>query len=758
MRNLQNCIRRILSGATLTLPVLASSIVLAQEGGTIAEVLVTATRRTESTQDIPISITALGAEQLAQAGVIDTRDLIALTPNLTTQGSFGRTAPSFFIRGIGSTQFNTNANSKVGVYVDDVYLSSPAVHGAQLFDVERVEVARGPQGYLFGQNTTGGLVRAIVNKPKLNAAPATNVDATYGRFGEIDIDAAVGFELGERAAVRVSGRSQRSDGFQENTLLHADAGGADLLAGRAQLLVAPTEAVDVLLNFHASSDDGELSPYKQLGLVDPATGGPCANPALGSNCTDFFGYADSADPHQGQWDVPNQIVPVDASGASVTIDWRLPAATLTAVSAYEENDSQINEDTDVSPLDIVHGSYTGSPQQFSQELRLTSTGERATRWLAGLYFFDEDYEGSAHFSARGFGPGIFSGVGETLEGVGQVSSMQTHSYAAFGNIDQQLGDSWQLSIGIRYTHESKDVRYEAFLTDSTGVEPADLVGPEQIRSIALFQTIDFAEKKAWDNVSGRVALSYDFTPDVLGYVSFSRGFNSGNYNGGAFSDQAEATLVDPEILTSYEVGVKSDLAGGTLRLNGAAYYYDFKDQQAFILASSAGGVPFQQLSNAAASSLYGAELEATWKPIDSLHFQAGAGYTHSRFDEFNSEIGGDLTGNALPSAPQWNLNFLVGYEWRLARGTLELSVDARYTDHQFFSVNTDPLLAQDAYWLGNARLSFETPAGHWMLAVWAKNLADEDYLVGAYDLAAFGFDQYVVGAPRTYGITLSYRL
>ncbi len=680
------------------------------------------------------------------------------TPNLATQGSFGRTAPSFFIRGIGSTQFNTNANSKVGVYVDDVYLSSPAVHGAQLFDVERVEVARGPQGYLFGQNTTGGLVRSIVNKPKLNGGPATSIDATVGRFGEIDIDAAVGFDLGDRAALRVSGRSQRSDGFQENTLLHADEGGSDLLAGRVQLLFAPSDDLDVLFNVHASSDDGELSPYKQLGLVDPAMGEPCARPGLGSGCTDFFGYADSSNNHEGQWDVPNQVAPVDASGASLTIDWRLAAATLTSVSAYEENDSEINEDTDVSPLDVVHGSYTGSPEQFSQELRLTSNGSGPTRWIAGVYYFDEDYRGSAHFAARGFGPGIFSGVGETLEGVGQVSSMQTRSYAAFGNVDQQLGELWQLSIGLRYTHETKDVRYAAFLTDSTDVQPATLVGPALIPRIALFQTIDFAQDKDWDNVSGRVALSYRFARDVLGYASVARGFNSGNFNGGAFSDQSEASLVDPEILTSYEVGVKSDLAGGTLRLNAAAYYYDFKDQQAFILASGAGGAPFQQLSNAAASSLYGAELESEWRPLEALQLQLGAGYTHSRFDNFNSDVGGDLTGNELPSAPQWNLNVLLGYEWELAGGTLLLSADAKYTDHQFFSVNDDPLLAQDAYWLSNARLSYSSPAKHWTVALWARNLADEDYLVGAYDLAAFGFDQYVVGAPRTYGITLSYRL
>lgn len=759
MSYLQKHIRQILAGTALALPALTVwQSAAAQETGTLAEVLVTATRRTESTQDIPLSITALGSEQLEQAGVVDARDLVGLTPNLSTQGSFGRTAPSFFIRGIGNTQFNTNGNSKVGVYVDDVYLSSPAVHGAQLFDVERVEIARGPQGYLFGQNTTGGLVRSIVYKPELGGGVVANADATYGRFSEVDLDASLGFDLGERAAMRISGRSQRSDGYQRNTFLNSDVGRADLLAGRVQLLFAPTDDVDVLVNVHASRDDGEFAPYKQLGLIDPQTGEACASPALGSGCTDFFGYADSADLHSGQWDVPNQVSTVDASGASLTVNWHLAAATLTAVSSYEENESAINEDTDASPLDVVHGSYTGGPEQFSQELRLTSTADGPTRWLAGLYYFDEDYVGSAHFAARGFGPGGFTGLTDVLEGAGQVSAMQTRSYAVFGNLDQEIGDQWQLSVGLRYTHEKKDVQYDAFITDTTTYEPNMIADRSLIPQLAMFQTIDFDEQKDWDNVSGRVALSYRFNPDVLGYASVSRGFNSGNYNGGAFFDQAEASLVDPEILTSYEVGLKTDLASGTLRLNAAAYYYDFKDQQAFILASGSGDTPFQQLSNAARSSIYGAEVETAWKPNDALFLQAGVGYTNSRFDEFDSEIGGDLTGNTLPSAPELNFNALVGYEWHLAAGTIVLSTDVKYTDDQFFSVNNDPLLAQDGYWIANARASFTSTDEHWGVALWGRNLADEEYLVAGFDLVAFGFYQHVVGAPRTYGITLSYHL
>ncbi len=205
--------------------------------------------------------------------------------------------------------------------------------------------------------------------------------------------------------------------------------------------------------------------------------------------------------------------------------------------------------------------------------------------------------------------------------------------------------------------------------------------------------------------------------------------------------------------------MKSELADGRVRLNADVFYYDFKDQQVFILASSgAGSTPFQQLSNAAASTLYGAEAELDSKPFDALLVQAGVGYTHSNFDEFQSPLGGDLSGNELPSAPEWNFNLMARYEWQLGAGTLAVSADTKYTDDQFFSVNNDPLLTQEAYWLTNARIEYAAPDDRWSVAVWARNVTDEDYLVTGFDLVSFGFDQLIVGAPLTYGLTLGFRL
>jgi iron complex outermembrane recepter protein len=726
----------------------------ASAAGPLEEITVTATRRSESLQSVPISITAMSGDALDDAGVTQTRDLVGLTPNLSQQGSFARTSPSFFIRGIGSTQFNPNANSKVGVYLDDVYLASPAVHGAQIFDVASVEIARGPQGTLFGQNTTAGLVRIITTRPEVDRGFNLSASLTAGNYNQLDPEVAIGFDTGSRSAARISFLQQSRDGFQRNKFLGTDDGEVDAFGWRGQWLWQPSDAVDLLLRVHGSSDQGQLPPYKQVGLVDPATFEPCATPRPGSGCTDFFGYADTANFHEGQWDVRDQFTDVEAMGANVTIDWRLPAFTLTSVTAYEENESRVHEDPDASPNYVMTGNYHGEPRQTSQEFRLTSP-EAKLSWIAGAYYFHETNDTSVGFPIPGFGPGALSGMTDVLEGLGQVSSMETDSYALFGNVDFAATDRIKLTLGLRYTHETKDVDYAAWLADVTDVTNATFFTDRSITDRAFFQTIDFQEKKSWDDVSGRASLAYSFTDDVLGYATISRGFNSGNYNGGALSDQAEAALVDPETLLSYEIGLKSEL-GGHLRLNLSAFYYDFTDQQVFVLASGDSGVPVQQLSNAAASTLYGLEMEAVWQPIEELVVQLGAGYTHSEFDEFETPLGEDLSGGTLPSAPETNVNAMVAYTIPSSIGAWVLEADGKYQSKQYFSVNNDPILSQGAYTIANAHVEWTAPDAHVAVTAWVRNLADEEYLVSAFDLASFGWNQWVVGEPRTYGVTLEY--
>lgn len=724
-------------------------------GDPLSEIVVTATRRAESVQSVPLSITAVNAEDLANIGATQTRDLVELAPNLSEQGSFGRTDPSFFIRGVGSTQFNPNSNSKVGVYLDDVYLNSPAVQGSQLFDVDRIEIARGPQGTLFGQNTTGGMVRAITNKPTVGDGFSADTSVTAGSYNELDTEAALGFDTGATSAARLAFIDENRDGTQYNTLLNTRDGRTDALAWRAQWLWKPNSDVDLLVSNHGSRDRSDLTPYKQLGLINPATGGPCPAPALGSGCTDILGYADSANYHQGEWDIPHQHDWVDSFGSSVTLNWKLPAFTLTSVAAYEQNTSRILEDTSASPNDFLTGSYYGHPRQFSEEIRLTSP-EQQLQWIAGLYYFHEDLDSSVSFAAPGLGLSPFTGTSGDLEGVGQVSSMTTNSYAGFGNLDFAATSRLKLTLGLRFTHETKNVQYDAFIDNVSNFVPFAFAGSAEIVNDALVQTIDFPADKSWNNVSGRAAASYTITEGVMVYTSIARGFNSGNYNGGAFIFPAEATLVNPETLTSYELGLKTEF-GKNFRFNIDGFYYDFKNQQVFILETGPGGTPFQQLSNAAASSLAGAEAELAWKPITGLLAQVGAGYTYSRFDSFDSPTGGNLTGNTLPSAPKTNLNGLIRYELPVSAGTFALQLDGKYQSKQFFSVDNDPLLAQGGYTILNARIGYSTLEDRLIISAWGRNIGNKNYLASAYDLSAYGFDQYVVGDPRTFGVTVRYR-
>ena len=719
------------------------------------EIVVTATRRAESEQTVPLSITALSAEDLANSGATQTRDLVELAPNLSEQGSFGRTDPSFFIRGVGSTQFNPNSNSKVGVYLDDVYLSSPAVQGSQLFDVDHIEIARGPQGTLFGQNTTAGLMRAVTNRPTIGGGLAVDASVTAGSYNELDSQAAIGFGTGVTSAARLAVIEENRAGTQYNTFLNTRDGRTDALAWRAQWLWKPGDSFDLLINAHGSRDRSDLTPYKQLGLINPATGGPCPARALGSGCTDLLGYADTANYHQGEWDIAHQHDWVDSFGSSVTLNWHLPAFTVTSVAAYEQNTSRILEDTSASPNDFLTGSYYGHPRQFSEEIRLTSP-EQQLRWIGGLYYFHEDLDSSVSFATPGLGLSPFTGTSGHLEGVGQVSSMTTNSTAAFGNIDFAATSRLQLTLGLRFTHETKNVRYNAYIDDVDAFVPLSFIGSAAIVNDALVQTIDFSKDKTWNNASGRAAASYTITAGMLAYASIARGFNSGNYNGGAFLFPGEATLVNPETLTSYELGLKTELSK-SFRLNIGAFYYDFKNQQVFVLEAAPGGTAFQQLSNAAASSLAGAEGELAWKPTAGLLVQMGAGYTYSRFDSFDSTVGGNLSGNTLPSAPKTNLNGLMRYELPVWAGTLAVQLDGKYQSKQFFSVDNDPLLTQAGYTRLNARITYATLSDRLTISAWGRNIGNKNYLTAAYDLRSYGFDQYVVGDPRTFGVTVRYR-
>jgi iron complex outermembrane receptor protein len=720
------------------------------------EVVVTATQRAEPAQSIPVSITALSAEDLTAAGVAQMRDLVGLTPNLTQQGSYGRTRPAFFIRGIGNTQFNPNGTSKIGVYLDDTYLNSTAVQGAQLFDIQRVEIARGPQGYLFGQNTTGGLIRAITRKPQIGAGFNADSELTLGRFDQLDGQVNVGFDTGATSAARISVFDQNRDGVGQNLLLNQSDGDTNVLAGRAQWLWSPAADIEVLANAHGSRDRSGLRPYKQLSLLDPVTGARCANPFLGSRCVDPSGYSDTADLRSGRWNVPNQHAFVDALGGSVTVNWMMPVATFTSVTAYERNTARIGEDTDAGPADLVRGNYFGNPRQVTQEFRLTSPQQRL-RWLAGLFYFHEDLDTSVAYPAPGLGPGAFTGSSGVLEAIGQQSTLMTQSYAGFGTVDFAATERLKLSLGFRFNREKKDLQYAAFIDDLTRFRnPASYLAEDDIRRNALVQTIDYTATRSSSDISGRASLAYTLTDGVLAYASFARGFNGSNYNGGAFLNQAEAALVAPETLESYELGLKTDLTS-QLRVNLSGFYYDFTNQQVYVAASSGSNV-FQQLSNAAASSLYGGEMELAWRPVRELIVQVGAGYTYSRFDDFRNSVTGDLTGKRLPSAPRTNINGLLRYEVSTAHGLVSFEVDDKYQSGQFFSVNNDPLLGQRAYSIANVRVSLTTRGESLTLTAFGLNVGNRSYLVGAYDLSTYGFDEYVPGDPRTVGVSVLYRV
>lgn len=728
------------------------------DAGPLEEVVVTAQRREQSVQDIPIAISAFSGDRLAELGVTVARDIAAYTPSLQWKGAFKFAAPTIFLRGIGDNTFQANNVSAVGFYFDDVYVSSGTGLNQLTLDLDRVEVLKGPQGTLYGRNTTGGAVNFIARKPEVGGTFTARGSVTAARYEAYSAEAAVEGPLGERTAVRVAASFDQDAGPFRFTEL--DEVGRDISASawRALLAFKPTESLDLLLNLRGSRSAADAI-QKMTGSLDPVTFGPCARIHIGSDCVDFSGFAGSGDYLEDHGGVRSRERDIDTLGGSIRLDWTTDAFVATSITAYEENDRAHREDLDHAPADWIQNEWLTGAEQFSQELRLRSTREDAsTRWIVGAYYSSEELDSFQSFTLRGFGPGALSLVGTTLEGIAQTATQELESAAVFGELYRDLGAQWTLTAGLRYTYEEKSIGLDAWIFDADGTSPAIPAFEAYSRNNVLFPTVHQDDDPDWSEMSGRLALEYRPVDDVMVYGSVARGFKAGGYNGGALLDQAEAVVVDPEFLTAYELGLKSELLDGRLRLNAAAFYYDLTDQQVFVLESVGPGLVVQTLSNAGESSVTGGEAELQFAPNDALLLSLGGSWLDAQFDEFTSGEQ-DFSGNRLPAAPEFSATGLARYTWNLPNDAqLSLQGDFTYNDDQYFEATNNPVLAESAYAIGNARLEYSSADGRYSVALWGRNLADERYLIDGFDNAAFGWIVYVPGDPRTYGVTISVNL
>lgn len=726
---------------------------------TIEEVIVTAQKRSESLSDVPISITAMTGSDIQELELKTADELVAFVPNLQMQSNQGSTGGKYYLRGIGDGITTANGVAGVGIFVDEVYLNSNVVNMFTLFDLERVEVLRGPQNTLYGRNTTGGAINFVTRRPDI--ADGTNGHAEFGvgNIGRFDFDGAIGFAVGDNVAARIAVNSQNRDGLYDNPTTGNEESDIERHVIRAQLLVNATADLDLLFNVHGGTNRGENRRYKSIGTIDPAALSPPVNSVygfaqdvsctsgfqLGNGCVDIGGFRDNDDLRDNFSDEPTPHEDLDAYGGAITLNWRLPHFDLTSITSFDSFDFAMTEDTDGGPNPLFVFLQTSEADQISQEIRLTSNTEGPLQWIAGAYFFNEDLRQTATALTRAtlnFGPSEF--------GRGSSADFETDNLAAFGEIAYAITDIVKLTVGLRYTSETKDGDTLGYIFDPAIVPRGATFDLNRALANTFAPPVVSGFDETWKEPGGRIVLDFQVTDAALLYGSISRGFKGGNFNAStaAALNGFAGLVVDPEFITTYEIGAKTRWMDGRLVLNGALFYNDYTDQQVNRLEA---GVTI--LTNAAESSIVGGELELQWVPADGWFIRASLGLLDGKFDSYTSG-GSDFSDTQLINAPDWNLSVVARKEWQLTDGLFSLQADVAAVDDQYFDAGESPLMLEDGYAVWNARAAYTFgPNGRYSIAAWGKNLSEEAYCETRSDISVFGFVGCLPTEPRTFGIT-----
>ncbi|GAC1456232.1 MAG: TonB-dependent receptor [Steroidobacteraceae bacterium] len=772
----------------------------------LEEIVVTAERRSEKVQDVPIAITAVSAADLESRGVRQAGDITALVPNLLLNSPYGPEAqPTFTLRGVTTQDFSENQSSPVAMYVDEVYKSVGAVQALQIYDLDRVEVLRGPQGTLYGKNATGGAVSFYSRNPSLSGYDGY-VTAGAGNYSAWSLNGAIGGplvdnELGWRVALLYDKR----DGWVRSTVPGVDSlgntvnrpgveplNGVDALAGRFTLLAKPSDQLTATLKVSVSRSGG--TPYGAHALNnDPNATGFNGN----------IGWFDNGAKYAVHKDIRNDSV-------SLKLDWQAsPHATLTSVTGFDYGRWYEKSDDGGLPIEARlddPNTYFSSVNAFSQEIRLASHDTGALGWLAGLYYGRESTHATVQFH-------FFDGYNFNLWTPLPPSAITPNQLPLFGfdeyNSFDQIKDSRAIFLnttfavtpvvtlraGVRYTKDKIAIRDfyalegglanpgpvgfapdggTTWWTQTIGAQPA---------AFSFFQTglapqgpvvPEFTQDN--NNVSGRIGVDWKPTDALLAYASISQGYRGAAFNGQAYNAPSELNFADPEKLTSFEIGLKTELWARRGTFNAALFHYDYKNQQfldAFTLPGTAGTL-FHTV-NAPKSRVDGAEFEFRVKATPDLEIGSSLGLMSSKYVELTLHSGQFVdtahtiprvccVGNHLIQAPDYNAG--VDVDWRFARtaaGDLRLFVAGNYYGKQYFDAFNTERDAQGAYGVANARLSFESATARGLsVGAWIKNITNRQYLAYALnqkdnDTGLLGFDYALVGEPRTYGIDATLR-
>lgn len=716
------------------------------------EIVVTAQLRSEKSQDISVSLTTYTGDALNKLGATDTASLTSLTSGVVVSNILGGSVPTITIRGqgVGAASFFANQPNSAAINVDGVYLPSAIMSNFQIFDTERVEVLKGPQGTLYGRNTTAGAINFFSRKPTQSAEGF--VRASYSRWNTVRMETGFGGPLSETVSYRLSAIYDYSDGDVINTFANPAlnigpqrTNGTNRFAARTQLRFQPSSETDILFNVHGGFDRSDNFHYQVLplqvagnpnGLFDVSpfcfnqyrpTAPSCLTGSQDLNQVDRDGNNYKVN---SNLDIPSDIT---AIGGSIQIEQQIGALTLNSITAYDRFKRRYYEDEDGGPLSELHVYFDENFRHYSQELRLTSSDSSDFRWIVGGYASrlaaemkrQADYSGAGQSPTFGFAP---------WNGIVYSNRLRESSLAAFMHTTYDFNDRFRAIFGLRYTNERKSINVtNANVVNEPGTPLFAPIIPANYPTYFVYRTNDLTQKDSWSNLSGKIGIEFRPNSDVLAYAHASRGFKSGGFPGSLGVRPARLKPYRPEVTDNVELGVKTNFADDRGLFNVAGFFTDAKDRLEF--ATSPDG-SFVDFTNAASVRIKGVEAELGYNFPGKLNVRLAAAYTDAKYRDFVDRGSGAIyTGNRLPFSPVWTGNIQIEKTFELSSGhEISLQTNANYVGRMFWSADNLPAVSGGKYAMWNGRMEYRQGDTGLSAAIFVRNILDKQARVGG----AFG--------------------
>lgn len=709
----------------------------AQSETTLGDIVVTAERRETNLQETPIAVSVVSGLDLETEQISNVLDLSTSLPNVNVNMYGGMTFIA--VRGIGLTSNQPGDDPRIAFYADDVYLARPFSASSSFFDVERVEVLRGPQGTLFGRNATGGAFSVISRRPTDD--PSGYLNLTLGNYDLVQVEGAIGGPIVETLSGRLAFQTRDRAGYGENIFNGEDVDDDHEYSLRGSLRWAPTDRFEanLIANYHRRDDSaGAFHVFETVTpgalLTGENFGGETirgesrdvANDVQVENFTEIFGITGTAE--------------LDLTDA----------ISLKTILSYQDSYHNNVYDADGTSAFMSHVTLPDDAEQHSAEVQLHGDYDRLN-WTIGLFYFNEEEYAENHSILN---RGLFGGPNQPVAGIWKTATLSTEAWAIYGQGTYDITDRLSLTLGVRYSSEEKldtnDTRQADFATPYDPTAPINPL-PGFPRNLAA----------TFDSIDPRVSLQYNFADDVFAYASYTTGFKSGGYNFGSTQSN-----YNPEEITAYEVGLRSSWWDSRLRFNATAFRYDYTDIQQQVIQFTP--VSSTNIINAAGAETTGVEVEFAALPTDSLELDATFAWLNAEFTEFvtgdpaRPSLGLlDLAGNQLAQSPEYSIHLGAAYTWNLSGGELTLRGEFERIGRTYFTPYNLERDSQEPYNWVNAFLTFNSEDSHWSASLWARNLTDVYVRNGVFTQSGLfggggGYSQGSSSPPQTFGVTVGY--